>query len=336
MFEFFAAIHTVFTGIILQALPFLLLGALLSSILHIFVPESYLIKVFPKKYGLGFLTALFAGLLFPICECASVPLMRSLIKKGIAMPIAVTFMLASPIVNPISIISTVYAFPQQPSAALYRLYFGLVIAFATGLVLLFYPEETYLREDFAAEHIERPETRHVDPLNGSAYRSAPELQTVFNAVTGRRPSASQTASGERLKSIQDKLYTLLTHTCSEFFTAGPFLIIGAFFTALIRTSISQALLSTSTGTAAGSLLLMMLFAFAFSACSTSDAFIARSFLNRFSFGAILGFLVYGPMMDVKNLFMLLSLFKKRFVIELTIIITIMNFIGISIFVRLFF
>ena len=78
----------------------------------------------------------------------------------------------------------------------------------------------------------------------------------------------------------------------------------------------------------------MLFAFVFSACSTSDAFIARSFLNRFPSGSILGFLVYGPMMDIKNLFMLLSLFKKRFVIELTLIITVVNFIGISVLVRL--
>ena len=113
MQAFFSTIHTVFTGIVLQAVPFMLLGALLSSTLYAFVPDRLLIKIFPKKYGIGFLTALFAGSLFPVCECAAVPLMRSLIKKGVAMPIAVTFMLASPIVNPISIVSTLYAFPQH-------------------------------------------------------------------------------------------------------------------------------------------------------------------------------------------------------------------------------
>ena len=151
---FFSTIHTVFTGIVLQAVPFMLLGAFLSSALYVFVPDRLLIRIFPKKYGLGFVTALFAGVLFPVYECAAVPLMRSLIKKGVAMPIAVTFMLASPIVNPISIISTLYAFPQQPSVALLRLYFGLTIAFGIGLLLLFYPEEKYLKEekaDFAAE-----------------------------------------------------------------------------------------------------------------------------------------------------------------------------------------
>ena len=331
MQAFFSTIHTVFTGIVLQAVPFMLLGALLSSTLYAFVPDRLLIKIFPKKYGIGFLTALFAGALFPVCECAAVPLMRSLIKKGVAMPIAVTFMLASPIVNPISIVSTLYAFPQQPSVAFYRLSFGLLIAFAIGLLLLFYPEEKYLKEDFDREPSVQPHT-----FGG--------VDTAFRLATGRSAQNSRSepqsdnfgsiTAESKVQWLQVKVYALLMHTCSEFFTTGPFLILGAFITALIRAAVPQELFSITSGSAAGSLLVMMLFAFVFSACSTSDAFIARSFLNRFPSGSILGFLVYGPMMDIKNLFMLLSLFKKRFVIELTLIITAINFIGISVLARL--
>ena len=331
MTAFFSTIHTVFTGIVLQAVPFMLLGALLSSALYAFVPDRLLIKIFPKKYGIGFLTALFAGSLFPVCECAAVPLMRSLIKKGVAMPIAVTFMLASPIVNPISIVSTLYAFPQQPSVAFYRLSFGLLIAFAIGLLLLFYPEEKYLKEDFDREPSVQPHT-----FGG--------VDTAFRLATGRSAQNSRSepqsdnfgsiTAESKVQWLQVKVYALLMHTCSEFFTTGPFLILGAFITALIRAAVPQELFSITSGSAAGSLLVMMLFAFVFSACSTSDAFIARSFLNRFPSGSILGFLVYGPMMDIKNLFMLLSLFKKRFVIELTLIITVINFIGISVLARL--
>ncbi len=331
MTAFFSTIHTVFTGIVLQAVPFMLLGALLSSALYAFVPDRLLIKLFPKKYGIGFLTALFAGALFPVCECAAVPLMRSLIKKGVAMPIAVTFMLASPIVNPISIVSTLYAFPQQPSVAFYRLCFGLLIACAIGLLLLFYPEEKYLKEDFDKEPAAQP---HIFGSTTAAFR----LATGRSAQNSRSEPQSDNFDGitaeSKVQWLQAKVYALLMHTCSEFFTTGPFLILGAFITALIRAAVPQEFFSITSGSAAGSLLVMMLFAFVFSACSTSDAFIARSFLNRFSFGSILGFLVYGPMMDIKNLFMLLSLFKKRFVIELTLIITAINFIGISVLVRL--
>ena len=333
MTAFFSTIHTVFTGIALQAVPFMLLGALLSSVLYAFVPDRLLIRIFPKKYGLGFLTALFAGVLFPVCECAAVPLMRSLMKKGVAMPIAVTFMLASPIVNPISIISTLYAFPQQPSVAVYRLCFGLLIAFGIGLLLLFYPEEKYLKEDFDMEPAAQSNT-----LAGAdtTFRLATGRTASQNVYSGAQPDFfNDAAAGGRVRWVQAKLYTLLMHTCSEFFTAGPFLILGAFITALIRAAVPQEFFSITGGSAAGSLLVMMLFAFVFSACSTSDAFIARSFLNRFPLGSILGFLVYGPMMDIKNLFMLFSLFKKRFVIELTVIITVVNFIGISALARLF-
>ena len=333
MQAFFSTIHTVFTGIVLQAVPFMLLGALLSSTLYAFVPDRLLIKIFPKKYGLGFLTALFAGALFPVCECAAVPLMRSLIKKGVAMPIAVTFMLASPIVNPISIVSTLYAFPQQPSVAFYRLCFGLLIAFGIGLLLLFYPEEKYVKEDFDAEPAVQPRTfGGVD----TAFRLATGRTRTQNSRSEHRSNNfGATAAESKVHRLQAKVYALLMHACSEFFTTGPFLILGAFITALIRAAVPQEFFSITSGSAAGSLLVMMLFAFVFSACSTSDAFIARSFLNRFSFGSILGFLVYGPMMDIKNLFMLLSLFKKRFVIELTLIITAINFIGISVLVRTF-
>ena len=332
MQAFFSTVHTVFTGIVLQAVPFMLLGALLSSALYAFVPDRLLVKIFPKKYGLGFLTALFAGALFPVCECAAVPLMRSLIKKGVAMPIAVTFMLASPIVNPISIVSTLYAFPQQPSVAFYRLCFGLLIAFAIGLLLLFYPEEKYLKEDFDREPAVQPQSLGDA---AAAFRLATGRSTQNSRSEAQSDNFGGITAESKVQWLQAKVYTLLMHTCSEFFTTGPFLILGAFITALMRAAVPQEFFSITSGSAAGSLLVMMLFAFVFSACSTSDAFIARSFLNRFSFGSILGFLVYGPMMDIKNLFMLLSLFKKRFVIELTLIITAINFIGISVLVRTF-
>mgnify|MGYP000617688564 FL=1 len=332
MQAFFSTVHTVFTGIVLQAVPFMLLGALLSSALYAFVPDRLLVKIFPKKYGLGFLTALFAGALFPVCECAGVPLMRSLIKKGVAMPIAVTFMLASPIVNPISIVSTLYAFPQQPSVAFYRLCFGLLIAFAIGLLLLFYPEEKYLKEDFDREPAVQPQSLGDA---AAAFRLATGRSTQNSRSEAQSDNFGGITAESKVQWLQAKVYTLLMHTCSEFFTTGPFLILGAFITALMRAAVPQEFFSITSGSAAGSLLVMMLFAFVFSACSTSDAFIARSFLNRFPSGSILGFLVYGPMMDIKNLFMLLSLFKKRFVIELTLIITAINFIGISVLFRTF-
>ena len=98
---FLATANTIFLSILLQAIPFMLLGTMISSILHIFISDQFVIKVFPDKNGLGFLTALFGGILFPVCECAAVPVITGLMKKGVSMPVAITFMLAAPIVNPL-------------------------------------------------------------------------------------------------------------------------------------------------------------------------------------------------------------------------------------------
>ncbi|UTC74685.1 permease [Treponema sp. OMZ 792] len=300
MLSFITTTNTIFLSILLQAFPFMLLGIVISSILHVFISDNFIVKVFPSRHGLGFLTALFGGLVFPVCECAAVPVLSGLVKKGVAMPIAVTFMLAAPILNPISIMATLYAFPEYPMAAIYRVIFGIVTAASIGILLLFYPKNEYLKED---------------------------IEHDCSCSCGDSCCASKN-SGQN--SFIENLKEMFLHSGTEFFNVGPYLILGALFTSLIRAGVpSNFFIKFNESHSLSGILIMMLFAFVFSACSTSDAFIARSFYGSFSLFSIMGFLVYGPMMDIKNIFMLLSIFKKRFVIELMIIITVMNIIFIS-------
>ena len=147
MLSLITTTNTIFLSILLQAFPFMLLGIVISSILHVFISGNFIVKVFPSRHGLGFLTAIFGGLVFPVCECASVPVLSGLVKKGVIMPIAVTFMLAAPILNPISIMATLYAFPESPMIAVYRIILGIVTAASIGILLLFYPKNEYLKED---------------------------------------------------------------------------------------------------------------------------------------------------------------------------------------------
>lgn len=127
--EDISTFNTIFLSIIIQAFPFMLIGILVSSIMHVFIPDNIVVKVFPKKFGLGYISAMFLGLLFPVCECAIVPVTRRLIKKGVPFPIALTFMFSAPIINPIVIVSTLYAFPGNPEYALIRVVAGLIVAF---------------------------------------------------------------------------------------------------------------------------------------------------------------------------------------------------------------
>ena len=304
MLSLITTTNTIFLSILLQAFPFMLLGIVISSILHVFISGNFIVKVFPSRHGLGFLTAIFGGLVFPVCECASVPVLSGLIKKGVIMPIAVTFMLAAPILNPISIMATLYAFPESPMIAVYRIILGIVTAASIGILLLFYPKNEYLKEGIENDN-----------------------HCSCGCNCGDSCSASH-GSGQR--SFIENIKEMFLHSGTEFFNVGPYFILGALFTSIIRAGVpSNFFMQFNESHSLSGILIMMFFAFIFSACSTSDAFIARSFYGTFSLFSIMGFLVYGPMMDIKNIFMLLSIFKKRFVIELTIIITIMNIIFIS-------
>ncbi len=283
------AFQLVFISILMQTFPFMLVGVFVSSIMQVFLSNETIVRFFPKKYGLGFLTAMFGGLLLPVCECAIVPVTAGLVKKGVSLPIAVTFMLAAPIINPIVIISTLYAFPGHPEITIYRIYFGLVIALAVGIVLTLFPES---------------KGALLEQANLSA------CDCIY----------CNTDSGKE-QGLGGKLRLMFLHAGEEFFSAGKYLVFGAILTSLIQTAVSKDIFLQLWGKDGLALGVMMVTAFLFSVCSTSDAFIARSFWNSFSTSSIMGFLVFGPMMDIKNLFMLFASFRKTFVIKLTLLIT---------------
>jgi uncharacterized protein len=129
------------------------------------------------------------------------------------------------------------------------------------------------------------------------------------------------------RSLKEKWMGTLEHTIDEFFSTGKYLIIGAFVASTMQTYVkTSTLLAIGQGKMSSSLVMMAL-AFVLSLCSEADAFIASSFQNTFSFGALTAFLVYGPMLDIKNTLMLLQSFKTRFVIVLIAYITIFVFVG---------
>lgn len=299
--------NTVFISILMQAFPFMLIGVFVSSFMHVFIPDDFIIKIFPTKHGLGFITAMFAGLFFPVCECAIVPVMTRLVKKGVAMPIAIIFMLSAPIINPIVILSTLYAFPGQPEVALYRVALGLVIALMVGLVLL-------ISGACKSALIDKDETCECD---------------------GHDCDCNHRHHEHEAHGVPAKIKAMFLHSGEEFFGVGKYLVLGAFMTSLIQTLVPRAAFISMGEQSGLSLFFMMAAAFLFSACSTSDAFIARSFLDRLSLNAVMGFLVFGPMMDLKNILMLFHRFKKGFVMKLALLIFVLNFVILSIFSFLF-
>ena len=123
-----------YLGIIVEALPFLLIGAIISAVIQIYVSDEFIKKIIPKNSIIGYFIAAISGIFFPVCECAIIPITRSLIKKGLPIGVGVTFMLAVPIVNPVVIMSTYYAFPNNINVVIYRTIGGVIGALIIGLL----------------------------------------------------------------------------------------------------------------------------------------------------------------------------------------------------------
>ena len=126
------AFATVFVSIVVQALPFLVLGVLLSAAIVAFVPRELASRALPRNRALAVPVAGIAGMALPGCECASVPVANGLMRKGVAPAAALTFLLAAPAVNPIVLAATWVAFPGRPEMTLGRLVASLGAAIAVG------------------------------------------------------------------------------------------------------------------------------------------------------------------------------------------------------------
>ncbi|HEY4022155.1 MAG TPA: permease [Pseudonocardiaceae bacterium] len=125
---------TVFVAICVQAMPFLVLGVLISGAIAAFVPARLLRRVLPASPMLAVPVAGLAGIALPGCECASVPVARRLMQQGVPEPVALAFLLAAPAVNPVVLVATAVAFPAAPHMVLARFLASLATAIMLGWI----------------------------------------------------------------------------------------------------------------------------------------------------------------------------------------------------------
>jgi uncharacterized protein len=286
---------TIFISIILEAIPFILLGAIVSALIQVFVSEETIAKIIPKNKVLGFVAASLMGFIFPVCECAIIPIAKRLIKKGLPLGFGVTFMLAVPIANPVVLLSTYYAFQGNPSVVIMRGGFAILAAITVGVL------------------ISIVEGDNPSPLRSNDY-----------ALDGGCYCGCGNNNG--LYKYQSKFRIILDHTTREFLSISKYLILGAFISGVFQTIISRSLIASVGNRPMASIAVMMMLAFTLSICSEADAFIASSFMSQFTIGSILGFLLLGPMVDIKNAFMIFGNFKGKVAAKFIVYIVLVIFI----------
>ncbi|MCP1307409.1 permease [Paenibacillus tyrfis] len=355
---------TLFISIILEALPFVLLGVLVSALLQMFVSEQTIRRLTPKNPVLGILFACVVGIIFPLCECGMVPVIRRLVLKGMPVYVAVVFILAGPIINPVVYAATFMAFRTRPEIAYSRMALAFVVAAAIGLIVYRFVKRNPIRgaapdlsaNGYGAPQVghERHDTRHSahEHEHTHEHDQSPMHRHDHAHHHGHTHTHSHThhdhmhahshADHDHAhdhghgRSRTGRLLGVLGHASDEFFDMGKYLIFGAFLTALIQTFVArESLVSIGQGDFTSHLFMMGL-GYVLSLCSTSDAFVASSFSATFSTGSLLTFLVFGPMLDLKSTLMLLSAFRARFVLLLSALVVIVVLAASLLYERIFF
>ncbi len=301
---------TLFLSLLVEAMPFLLLGVLLSGLLLFFVDEQKLVKLAPKNPILGAFAGSCIGFLLPVCECGNVPVARRLIMQGVPLPVAVGFLLAAPVINPIVIWSTWIAFRDQPEIVVLRIVFSLLIATIVGYVFGQQADLKTLLQPATALGIFKPQPA-IDPEIPALLQSGTFM--LGGGIGKHRRLEEQMAANQVAPKLtrSQRWNLLLENTMQELRELGGILILGSALAAMIQTFTPRELILGLGQNSVSSIVAMMILAGLISICSTVDAFFALSFAGAFTSGSLLAFLVFGPMFDLKGIGLLLSVFKPK-------------------------
>lgn len=274
-----------------EGLPFILAGSLISGAMDAWLPGSLMERMLPRRTGLAIMVSGLLGLIFPVCECAIVPVIARLVRKGLPVGCAMSYMLASPIVNPITALSTWAAFQSRDPGMMTfaRLGVGYVIAVVAGMVLSRIPVTSLLRGNVLAD---------VSRVAEKA-KAAPAPRTPGEGILRMMRAAQR-----------------------DFLDVALYFIIGVSIAALLQTQmLYKPDLQGGIQSLAGNYWLaapvLMVVAFVLSLCSTTDAFVIAQD-SIFPATAKLAFLTFGPMLDLKLVLLYATVLKPRVVFWLGI------------------
>ncbi|HEU4849273.1 MAG TPA: permease [Terrimesophilobacter sp.] len=276
---------TLSISVIVESLPFVILGVLLSILVQVWLPDSWIMRALPRNPALRRAAISFLGMFLPVCECGNVPLARGLLVKGFTVSESMTFLLAAPILNPITIITTHQAFGFDDGILVARLLGGFAIANVLGWLFSKHPDQdSLLTSRFAAEC--RMPDRHEHGT--SRLGSSIDLFTREAAVI------------------------------------MPALFIGSLLAGLVQVAVPRSVLIGLGSNPLWSVLVMMLLAFVISVCSNVDAFFILPFASTFLPGSIAAFLVFGPIIDIKMLSLMRTTFTTKTLVQLTVVVALLS------------
>jgi uncharacterized protein len=267
---------TLFSAVVLQALPFLALGVLVAAVISAFVSPALLRRTLGGRTWISVPVATGAGVALPGCECGSVPIAARLMSRGVRPPAALAFMLSSPAINPVVMVATAVAFPGRPGMVVARLLASSALALVVG----------FLWTRFAGSK--------------AAYPAPPEEEIDAQGE-------GTCAAREQPSRAREVLLTAR----HDMLQAGGFLVVGAGISATLTMAIPPEWTQAMAGVPVVSVVVLGVLAVLLAVCSEADAFIASG-LTAFSPTAQLAFMVVGPAVDVKLISLQVGTFGAGF------------------------
>jgi uncharacterized protein len=284
----------IFIGLMIESIPFVVVGVVISALVAKYIKSSLILKFKSKNRFISHIQAMFIGLALPVCECGNVPLAKRLSLVGFKPSEVITFFLAAPILNPLVLFTTLEAFNLDKNIAIIRIISGCAIALIVGILFSYNPNQKELM--------------------------VPRAQTLRSFDGFKQNDDQELNHNSFLEIFRD-----------EFFNVFKMLVIGCLLAATFQIVVPREFISVFASDPSLSIIAMMFLAFIISICSSVDAFFALSLASTFSLGSIMAFLVFGPMIDVKTLAMLRSVFKTKTLGLLTAMVAILCiFLGFAV------
>ncbi|MGB4776987.1 permease [Microbacterium sp.] len=273
---------TLSISVLIESLPFVVLGVLLSIVVQVWVPPGVIERWMPRAPWARRAVLSLLGMLVPVCECGNVPFARGLMMRGLGVAETMTFLIAAPIVNPIVILTTHQAFGFDDGILVARLLGGYAVANLIGWLYSRHPDpDALLTERFRDSCAVSLEAGH--DRAGRGRRSLAQFVVELRAVM-------------------------------------PALVIGSALAGAVQVLVPRDALLAIGSNPALSIVAMIALAMIVSICSNVDAFFALSFASTFTPGSIAAFLLVGPLVDVKMLALLRTTFRTRVLAGLVVIV----------------
>ncbi|HSQ57826.1 MAG TPA: permease [Gemmata sp.] len=311
-----------FSSVLWEAMPFIVLGAVIAGFLEEFLPQEAISKFLPRAVLPSVMIGAVLGLIFPMCECGIVVVMRRLLRKGLPLSCCIAYMLAGPVINGVVIYSTWVAFRDfgigREMVGL-RILLAFIVACLTGLIV----QRQYQKYGNAlltpmAMPPAMPESdARVSESNLSWLERLWLIPIFFVKLVKMAPKAVLFVLNPRTWTLA-RLSRISATALHDFVDITVFLILGAVLAAIAKQNITpDQIESLSRDQPFLAIPAMMLLAVLMCLCSEADAFVAASFTNM-HVSAKLAFLVLGPMLDLKLLMMFTRVFRLRLIVTIVL------------------